>query len=175
MYSQITTRSARRDTSKFGNILPNGVNLLDFIRQICWILYETTHQIQCQTYSMKSLVQSLKFVAHQAEVYFNDKTASKTAKYIPYHSMWLYPLKASCCMTEDHSLSSRLILGCYLFMFWAGLRFQDLQRTRPTSISLTEGVLRAVCEPSKAGQPQPAACLACGFTSHSFGSGWGFT
>ena len=78
-------------------------------------------------------------------------------------------------MTEDHSLSSRLILGCYLFMFWAGLRFQDLQRTRPTSISLTEGVLRAVCEPSKAGQPQPAACLACGFTSHSFGSGWGFT
>lgn len=30
--------------------------------------YEATHQIQCQTYSMQSLIQSLKFVAYQAEV-----------------------------------------------------------------------------------------------------------
>ena len=48
MSSQITTRSAQRDTSKFGNILPNGVNLLDFIRQIlrhpfCWILSLKLH------------------------------------------------------------------------------------------------------------------------------------
>lgn len=35
--------------------------LLDFI-------YDATHQIQTQSYNMKSLLQSLKFVAHQAEV-----------------------------------------------------------------------------------------------------------
>jgi len=55
------------------------------------------------------------------------------------------------------------------------LRFQDLRKTRPTSLSLTEGVLRAVCVLSKTGQRQTAACLACGFTSHSFSPGWGYT
>ena len=60
-------------------------------------------------------------------------------------------------------------------MFWAGLRFQDLQRTKATSISLTDGILRAVCELSKPGHPQPAACIACGLTSHSFITGWGHT
>ena len=59
-------------------------------------------------------------------------------------------------------------------MFWTGLRFQDLQRTRPSDISLSDGVLRAVCELSKSGHPQPAACIACGFSSLSFSSGWGY-
>lgn len=72
--------------------------------------------------------------------------------------------------------SSRLILHCYLlFMFWTGLTFQDLQRTPPSSVSLTGRVIRAICELSKTGKPQPAACLACGFASHSFSSGWGYT
>lgn len=31
-------------------------------------IFEATHQRQCQTYSMKILIQSLKFTAHQAEV-----------------------------------------------------------------------------------------------------------
>ena len=80
-------------------------------------------------------------------------------------------------MTDDRRpRSSRLILQCYLFfMFWTGLTFQDLQRTPPSSVSLAGGVIRAICELSKTGKPQPAACLACGFSSHSFSSGWGYT
>jgi len=78
-------------------------------------------------------------------------------------------------LDDRRPLSWRLILGCDVVMFWTELRFQDLQRTHPTRISLTEGVPCAVCELSKTGQPQPAACLAGGFTSHSFSSGWGYT
>lgn len=55
-------------------------------------------------------------------------------------------------------------------MFWTGLRFQDLQRTKPSSISLTDGSVRAVCELSKSGHPQPA-----GFTTLSFTNGWGYS
>lgn len=76
---------------------------------------------------------------------------------------------------ERRPQSSRLILGCFLFMFWTGLRFQDLQRTRPSNISLTDGILRALCELSKSGHPQPAACISCGFSTMSFSNGWGFT
>ena len=78
-------------------------------------------------------------------------------------------------LDDRRPLSSRLILGCDVVLFWTELRSQDLQRTPPTRISLTEGVPCAVCELSKTGQPQPAACLAGGFTSHSFSSGWGYT
>ena len=60
-------------------------------------------------------------------------------------------------------------------MFWTGLRFQDLQRTKPSSISLTDGILRAVRELSKPGHPQPAACFAFDFTTLSFTSGCGYS
>ena len=61
-------------------------------------------------------------------------------------------------------------------MFWTGLRFQDLQRTKPGNMYmfLTDGILRAICELSKSGQPQPAACVACGFSTLTFTTGWGY-
>ena len=155
--------------------------LLDFI-------YEATYQIQKQSYSMKSLIQSLKFIATQAEVtklidVLNTPVIngyiSTTKK--PQNPREVYPLPFHIAVSFEYFVkddrrpsSSRLILGCYLFMFWTGLRFQDLQRTKPSEISLTDGILRAVCELSKNGQPQPAACIACGLSSFSFETGWGF-
>ena len=155
--------------------------LLDFI-------YEATYQIKQHKFSMKSLIQSLKFVAHQAEVpkliellnapVINGYVAS-TKK--PQNPREVFPLPFHIAVAfEDYVQdirrppSSRLILGCFLFMFWTGLRFQDLQRTKPSSISLVDGVLRAVCELSKSGHPQPAACIACGFTTLTFTVGWGY-
>ena len=155
--------------------------LLDFI-------YEATYQIRKQSYSMKSLIQSLKFVAHHAEVtkLIELLNAPVINGYItstkrPQNPREVYPLPFHVAVSFEvfvkdvrRPASSRLILGCYLFMFWTGLRFQDLQRTKPSSLSLTEGILRAVCELSKSGHPQPAACVACGFTSLTYESGWGF-
>lgn len=137
---------------------------------------------------MKSLIQSLKFVAHQAEV--QELTEILNAPMInwyiystnkPQNPREVYPLPFHVAISFESYVvdgrrppSSRLILGCYLFMFWTGLRFQDLQRTPPSNVTLTDGILRAICKLGKTGQPQPAACLACGFASHSFSSGWGY-
>ena len=155
--------------------------LLDFI-------YEATNDIKKQTYSMKTLLQSLKFVAHHAEVpkLLDILNAPVITGYItstkkPQNPREVFPLPFHVAISFEHFVldqrrpsSSRLILGCFLFMFWTGLRFQDLQRTRPSDISLSDGVLRAVCELSKSSHPQPAACIACGFSSLSFSSGWGY-
>ena len=156
--------------------------LLDFI-------YEATFNIRKQIYSMKTLIQSLKFVAHHAEApklseILNTPVIQgyvlSTKK--PQNPREVFPLPFHLATSFEHygldvrrPPLSRLIIGCYLFMFWTGLRFQDLQRIRPSSISLTDGILRAVCELSKSGQPQPAACIACGFTSYNFSTGWGFS
>lgn len=155
--------------------------LLDFI-------YEATYQIRHHKFSMKSLIQSLKFVAHQAEIpklvellntpVINGYVSSNKK---PQNPREVFPLPFHVAIAfeeyikdERRPSSSRLILGCFLFMFWTGLRFQDLQRTKPSSISLTDGILRAVCELSKSGQPQPAACISCGFSTLSFTTGWGY-
>ena len=154
--------------------------LLDFI-------YEATYQIKQHKFSMKSLVQSFKFVAHQAEVtklieLLNAPVingyVSSTKK--PQNPREVFPLPFHVAIAfEEHIQdirrppSSRLLLGVF-FMFWTGLRFQDLQRTKPSSIWLTDGILRAVCELSKSGQPQPAACIACGFTTLTCTAGWGY-
>ena len=131
---------------------------------------------------MKSLLQSLKFIANQAEVpklieilnapVINAYVASNKK---PQNPREVFPLPFHVAVSFEQYVtddrrpsSSRLILGCYPFMFWPGLRFQDLQRTKAASISPTDGILRAVCELSKSGHPQPAACIACGLTSHSF-------
>ena len=155
--------------------------LLDFI-------YEATHQIQTQSYNMKSLLQSLKFIAHQAEVskLSDVLNAPVVTGYVsstkkPQNPREVYPLPFHVAVSFEYYVmddrrpqSSRLILGCYLFMFWTGLRFQDVQRTPPCSVSLTDGILRAICELAKTGTPQPAACLACGLASHSYSFGWGY-
>ena len=70
--------------------------------------------------------------------------------------------------------SNRLIFGCFLFQFWSGLRFQDLQRILLSSLSIQEGIIRCINTMTKNGQPQPAAGLACGFCSTSFSTGWGY-
>ena len=155
--------------------------LLDFI-------YEATYQIRKQTYSMKSLIQALKFVASQAEVpklmdILNTPVINGhvTSTKRPQNPREVFPLPFHVAISFEYYVqddrrpeSSRLILGCYLFMFWTGLRFQDLQRTKPHSISLNDGIIRAICELSKSGQPQPAACIACGLSSDSFCTGWGY-
>lgn len=94
-------------------------------------IYEATHQIQCQTNSMKSLIQSLKFVAHQAEV--QELTEILNAPMInwyiystnkPQNPREVYPLPFHVAISFESYVvdgrrppSSRLILGCYLFMF----------------------------------------------------------
>ena len=155
--------------------------LLDFI-------YEATYQIRKQTYSMKSLIQALKFVASQAEVpklmdILNTPVINGyvTSTKRPQNPREVFPLPFHVAISFEYYVqddrrpeSSRLILGCYLFMFLTGLRFQDLQRTKPHSISLNDGIIRAICELCKSGQPQPAACIACGLSSDSFCTGWGY-
>ena len=127
--------------------------LLDFI-------YEATYQIKQHKFSMKSLIQSLKFVAHQAEVpklieILNTPviTGYVTSTKKPQNPREVFPLPFHVAIAFEEYVkddrrpdSSRLIIGCFLFMFWTGLRFQDLQRTKPGNISLAEGVLRAICE-----------------------------
>lgn len=102
-------------------------------------IYEATHQIQCQTYNMKSLIQSLKFVAYQAEVQklievlnapvINGNMSSTKKLQNPRE---VYPLPSHVAVSFEYYVmddrrpqSSRLILGCYICMFWTGLRFQD--------------------------------------------------
>ena len=88
---------------------------------------------------MKSLIQSLKFVAYQAEVQklvevlnapvINGNMSSTKKLQNPRE---VYPLPSHVAVSFEYYVmddrrpqSSRLILGCYICMFWTGLRFQD--------------------------------------------------
>ena len=68
--------------------------------------------------------------------------------------------------------SNKLIAGSFLFQFWSGLRYQDMQRVQPKTLTIQEGIIRYISFLTKSGSPQPAAALACGFTSKSFLHGW---
>ena len=70
--------------------------------------------------------------------------------------------------------SNKLIAGSFLCQFWSGLRYQDMQRVQPKTLTLQEGIIRCISFLTKSGSPQPAAALACGFTSKSFLHGWGY-
>ena len=101
-------------------------------------IYEATHQIQCQTYNMKSLIQSLKFVAHHAEVQKLTEVLnapvingyiSPTKK--PQNPREVYPLPFHVAvsfeyyiMDERRPQSSRFILGCYLSCSGRALDFK---------------------------------------------------
>lgn len=155
--------------------------LLDFI-------YEATHNIRKHSYNMKSLLQSLKFIASQAEVhtlleilsspviqgYTNSSKKPRNPREVyplPFHIA--SQLENYVCDRRYH-ISNRYIVGCFLAMFWSGLRFQDLQRTAPKSFTISEGIIRCISELTKSGHPQPAAFLACGMNSSSYYTGWGY-
>ena len=99
--------------------------------------------------------------------------------YILYLSILLFPSNIMITLCQRRSSTSIFQIDSWMLSFyvWTGLRFQDLQRTKPESISLHEGIVRTVCELSKPGnlQPQPAACIACGFTCLSLEIGWGYS
>ena len=111
--SPTTTRSAQQDIFKYGNILQTGANPSVSIRQILvplsflLFIYEATYDIRKQTYSMKSLLQSLKFIANQAEVLklieilnapvINGYVASNKKPQNPRE----YPSSSMLQMTED--------------------------------------------------------------------------
>ena len=66
-----------------------------------------------------------------------------------------------------------LLYGGLLCCVWASLRFGDIQRCRPDSVTLEGGVLRGLCWRTKTSRSgQPWGCLASG-ASGSPSSGWG--
>ena len=156
-------------------------NLLDFI-------YEASYEVNKQSYSMHSLIRSLRFISQQAEVLTLKEILwapvitgylSETKK--PKNPREVFPLPFHYEIALEKNMlnpiwpdSNKLIAGCFLFQFWSGLRYQDMQRVQPKSLTLQEGIIRGVSLLTKSGSPQPAAALACGFISRSFLHGWGY-
>ena len=155
--------------------------LLDFI-------YEASYEVNKQSYSMHSLIRSLRFISQQAEV-----TTLKEILWAPVISGYLSETKKPKNPREVFPLpfhyevaleryimnplwpeSNKLIAGSFLFQFWSGLRYQDMQRVQPKTLVIQEGIIRCISSLTKSGSPQPAAALACGFTSRSFLHGWGY-
>ena len=155
--------------------------LLDFI-------YEASYEVNKQSYSMHSLIRSLRFISQQAEVSLLKDILwapvisgylSETKK--PKNPREVFPLPFHYEIALERYVlnplwpeSNRFLAGCFLFQFWSGLRYQDMQRVQPKTLSLQEGILRCISCLTKSGAPQPAAALACGFTSKSFLHGWGY-
>ena len=173
-----------QDWCKPLGIHPAGITipfLLDF-------LFESSKGLNNNVINLNSLLKSLRFIATQADV-FNLKQIlwspiisgylSETKK--PKNPREVFPLPFHLEVALEYYVlntatpeSNRLIFGCFLFQFWSGLRFQDLQRLLLSTLSLQEGVIRCISTLTKNGQPQPAAALACGFCSTSFMIGWGY-
>ena len=163
---------------------PAGISiqfLLDF-------LYESSKGINKTRINSHSLLKSLRFVATQADVYNLKQILwspivsgylSETKR--PKNPREVFPLPFHFEVALEYYLlnsatpeSNKLIFGCFLFQFWSGLRFQDLQRVLLNTLTLQEGVIRCISTLTKNGQPQPAAALACGFCSSCFTTGWGY-
>ena len=155
--------------------------LLDFI-------YEASYEVNKQSYSMNSLIRSLRFISQQAEIstlkeilwapvvtgYLSETKRPKNPREVfplPFHYEVALERYVMNLLWPE---SNRLIAGSFLFQFWSGLRYQDMQRVQPKTLTIQEGIIRCISFLTKSGSPQPAAALACGFTSKSFLHGWGY-
>ena len=173
-----------QDWCKPLGIHPAGISiqfLLDF-------LYESSKGISKNQINSHSLLKSLRFIATQADIYNLKQILwspivsgylSETKK--PKNPREVFPLPFHFEAALEYYLlnpstpeSNKIIFGCFLFQFWSGLRFQDLQRVLLSTLTLQEGIIRCISTLTKNGQPQPAAALACGFCSTSYMTGWGY-
>jgi hypothetical protein len=65
---------------------------------------------------------------------------------------------------------AQYVLGVFLLAIWAGLRWSDVQRTRPVEVTLSQGVIRSWCWQTKTSRSgMPFGALATGW----LGTGWG--
>ena len=75
--------------------------------------------------------------------------------------------------SDECSMPESLLYGGLLCCVWASLRFGDVQRCRPDSVTLDGGVIRGLCWRTKTSRSgQPWGCLASG-ASGSPSCGWG--
>ena len=133
------------------------------------------------------LIKSLRFIAKYAEIdplkeflWSPSISAFFASERRPRNPREVFPLPfhfevglERIVMSHACPPSTILQAGNFLFLFWSGMRFQDLQRTPLNSFSLEQGVIRCFSELTKAGHPSAAAALACGLLSSASSTSWG--
>ena len=76
-------------------------------------------------------------------------------------------------MSSQTKLPQRLLLGAWLAAVWGSLRFADVQRCSPASLTLEGHVLRGTCWSTKTtARGQPWGILACGATGERDSPAW---
>ena len=113
-------------------------------------------------FSKATCMRGLRFVAHKAQLaalsedlHSQAVKGYETGANIPERREALpFPLQVvlqweRTLVSGELPLPARLFLGALLAMCWASMRWSDIQRTRPASLSLAGGVLRGSCWKSK--------------------------
>ena len=126
-----------------------------------------------RTLGLQSLSTSIQSPLIQS--FFNSKSKRPlNPDLIPITLGMAHCIEKSLLDSEDQSCI--LPMGTFLLMFWAGLRYSDVQRVRLSSISLTSGLLRGRTWKSKNAKHGFAfACITSGLLgthSQNWASKW---
>ena len=124
-----------------------------------------------KTFGLKSLLTSTQSPMIQA--FFNSKAKPPlNVGLIPITLGMAYAIEKTLLATKSDV--SILPLGTFLLMFWAGLRFSDIQRVKLSSLTISSGLLRGRTWKAKnAKQDFAFSCITSGLLgTHS--SNWAF-
>ena len=101
---------------------------------------------------------SLTFLSHRPVSLSKDQ---KRPLFLAVFAAWELRI-----LSQDSSLLEVITLGCFLIATMASLRFRDLLRTKPESLTIQRHILRGIswrAKTSVSGQPWGVCCL--GFTT----------
>ena len=122
-----------------------------------------------------ALVSLMKGPAVQGYVADKAPSEKKEAPALPACALWRMEYAL---ITDELSFADSLLVGYFLLCTWAGLRFGDGLRCRPSSLHCRGLVLRGVCWQTKTTgtsnghKAMPWACLACGAIGSTSQWGW---